>query len=153
MTVTTPKRHTQKTGDISEYAAITRLLECGFTVLQPVGQMHRYDLVIEDENGKFLRVQVKTGWLNEDKSVIEFATASSYNHTAKQKGWRHYRGQCDYFAVYCEELKKVYFISVDDVGITQAQLRLTPTKNNQDKHVRWAKDYELKKVPPQGLEP
>ena len=56
-----PKRHTQKTGDISEQAAITRLLECGYTVLQPIGQMHRYDLVIEDADGKFWRVQVKTG--------------------------------------------------------------------------------------------
>ena len=30
-----PKRHTQKTGDISEQAAITRLLQCGYVVLQP----------------------------------------------------------------------------------------------------------------------
>ena len=46
------RRHTQKTGDITEYAAITRLLECGYGVLTPVGQMHRYDLVIEDADGR-----------------------------------------------------------------------------------------------------
>jgi hypothetical protein len=138
-----PKRHTQKTGDISEATVVARLLQCGYVVLTPYGQNHRYDLVIEDAEGKFWRVQVKTGWLDTDNTIIKFATASSYNHTAKQKGWRHYQGQCDYFAVYVEQLDKVYFLPVNDVGVAQAQLRLTPTKNNQEKNVRWAQDYEL----------
>jgi PD-(D/E)XK nuclease superfamily protein len=138
-----PKRHTQKTGDISEQASITRLLQCGYVVLQPIGQMHRYDLVIEDAEGKFWRVQVKTGWVNEDRSIIKFATASSMNYTVKNKGWRSYRGQCEYFAVYVEDLNKVYLLSIDDVGTSLATLRLVPSKNNQEKNVRWAKDYEL----------
>jgi hypothetical protein len=80
-----PKRHTHKTGDISEQAAITRLLQCGYVVLQPVGQMHRYDLVIEDADGKFWKVQVKTGWVVEDEGIIMFASASSQNYTVKAK--------------------------------------------------------------------
>ena len=143
MTLSAPKRHTQKTVDISEQAAITRLLQCGYVVLQPIGQMHRYDLVIEDAEGKFWKIQCKTGWLNEDKSIIKFATASSMNYTVKNKGWRGYRGQCDYFCVYIEELNKVYLLPVDDVGTSLATLRLVPSKNNQEKFVRWAKDYEL----------
>ena len=143
MGVLGPRRHTQKTGDISEQAAITRLLQCGYIVLTPYGQMHRYDLVIEDADGKFWRVQVKTGWLNEDHSIIRFATASSMNYTVKNKGWRNYRGQCEYFAVYVEDLNKVYLLPVDDVGTSLATLRLVPSKNHQEKHVRWAKDYEL----------
>ncbi|SRR6266581_2555119 len=138
-----PRRHTQKTGDISESAVVTRLLQCGYGVLMPYGQLHRYDLVIEDADGKFWRVQVKTGWLNEDQSIIKFATASSMNYTVKHKGWRSYKGQCEYFAVYVEDLNKVYFIPIDDVGASQATLRLTASKNNQEKLVRWAKDYEL----------
>ena len=58
-----------------------------------------------------------------------------------RKRLRHYRGQCDYFAVYCEQLNKVYLIPVDQVGTTRAHLRLVPAKNNQEKNVRWAKDY------------
>ena len=138
-----PRRHTQKTGDISESAVVTRLLQCGYGVLMPYGQLHRYDLVIEDADGKFWRVQVKTGWLNEDQSIIKFATASSMNYTVKHKGWRSYKGQCEYFAVHVEDLNKVYFIPIDDVGASQATLRLTASKNNQEKLVRWAKDYEL----------
>jgi len=34
-------------------------------------------------------------------------------------------------------------ISVNEVGTTQAMLRLIPTVNGQEKNVRWAKDYEL----------
>ena len=138
-----PKRHTQKTGDISEQAAITRLLQRGYVVLQPIGQMHRYDLVIEDAEGKFWKIQCKTGWLNEDQSVIMFAAASSQNYTVKQKGWRNYKGQIDYFCVYVEVLNKLYFVPIEDASNSKCTLRLTPSKNNQEKNVRWARDYEL----------
>ncbi len=143
MAILGPKRHTQKTGDISEAAVVTRLLQCGYIVLTPYGQNHRYDLVIEDAEGTFWRVQVKTGWLNEDQTLIRFNTASSYNRTVQYKGWRNYRGQCDYFAIYVEVLHKVYFISVDVVGTTNATFRLKPSKNNQEKNGRWAQNYEL----------
>jgi hypothetical protein len=32
---------------------------------------------------------------------------------------------------------------ISEVGITIASLRLLPSKNNQDKYMLWAKDYEL----------
>ena len=99
--------------------------------------------MIEDADGKFWRVQVKTGWVDEEQALIKFNTASSYNRTVQYKGWRNYRGQCEYFAVYVEALNKVYFIPVDDVGTTNATLRLRPSKNKQEKNVRWAKNYEL----------
>src|SRR5260370_41897787 len=82
-----PKRHTDKTGDISEAAIITRLLQSGYVGLTPYGKNHRYDLVIEDADGKFWRIQCKTDWMEEYKTVIKFATAGSYNHTANQKQW------------------------------------------------------------------
>ncbi len=131
-----PKRHTDKTGDISEAAIITRLLQSGYIVLTPYGKNHRYDLLIEDADGCFWRVQCKTGWMDEEKSVITFATASSYNHTVKQKGWRNYKGQIEYFAIYVEQLGKVYLVPIETVGATKAMLRLTPPKNKQAKNIR-----------------
>ncbi len=138
-----PNNALKTTGDKSEAAIIARLVELDYEVLQPFGDNSRYDLVIEDADGQFWRVQCKTGWIDEEQGVIKFATASSYNHTMKNKGWKHYRGQIDYFAVYCPEIRKTYLISVDEVGVTQANLRLTPPKNGQEKNVRWAKDYEI----------
>ena len=142
MELLAPKRHTQKTGDISEQAVITRLLQCGYSVLVPIGQMHRYDLLIEDADGKFWRIQVKTGWVVEEEGVILFATASSQNYTVKAKGWRSYKGQIDYFCVYVEHLDRVYMVPVDGLGASKGTLRLSPARNNQTKGIRWAADYE-----------
>jgi hypothetical protein len=80
--------------------------------------------------------------IEEEGTVLKFNTAN-HNVTGQKRDWRHYRGQCDYFAVYNEELNKVYLIPVDEVGTVQANLRLAPTKNNQEKFVRWARDYEV----------
>src|SRR5260370_23904182 len=136
------KRDTNSIGDISEAAIITRFVQLGYVVLTPYGGNQRYDLVIEDADGQFWRVQCKTARINEDGTLIKFNTSNA-NVTGKNRQSRHYRGQCDYFAVYYEELDKVYLIPVDQVGISRANLRLAPSKNNQEKYVRWAKDYEL----------
>lgn len=135
-------RDTNSIGDICEAAIITRLLQLGYVVLTPYGRSQRYDLIIEDAERQLWRIQCKSAWIDENGTVLRFDTAN-HNVTGKKRDWRHYRGQCDYFAVYCEQLNKVYLISVDQVGATRANLRLAPTKNNQEKNVRWAKDYEL----------
>src|SRR5947199_7491045 len=129
-------------GQISESAIITRFLQHGYVVLMPYGGSQRYDLVIEDADGQFWRIQCKSAWIDEDGTVLKFDTAN-HNVTGKKRDWRHYRGQCDYFALYSAELNKVYLIPVDEVGTANAELRLLPTKNNQEKNVRWARDYEL----------
>jgi len=136
------KRDTKRIGDISESAIITRFLKLGYVVLTPSGGNQRYDLVIEDADGQFWRVQCKTGRIDEGRTAITFSTAIR-NVTGKNRQSRNYRGQCDYFAVYNERLNKVYLIPVDQVGTTGAVLRLAPRKNNQAKNILWAKDYEL----------
>jgi PD-(D/E)XK endonuclease len=136
------KRDTNRTGEISESAIITRFLQLGYVVLTPYGGNQRYDLVIEDSDGQFWRVQCKTARIDESRTVLKFNTSIS-NVTGKNRQPRNYRGQCDYFAVYNERLNKVYLIPVDQVGITGASLRLAPSKNNQYKNKLWAKNYEL----------
>ncbi len=136
------KRDTNAIGDISEATIIARFLQLGYIVLTPYGGNQRYDLIVEDGEGTFWRVQCKTARIRYNGNVVTFATAN-HNYALKNKRWRHYRGECDYFAVYCEKLNKVYLIKVDQVGISSAILRLLPPKNNSDKDVLWAKDYEL----------
>lgn len=136
------KRSTNRIGDISESAIATRFLQLGYEVLAPYGGNQRYDLVIEDEDGNLWRVQCKTARIEDNGTVVVFDTAN-HNYALKNKRWRHYREQCDYFAAYCEQLNKIYLIPVDQVGTTRVNLRLVPAKNNQEKNVRWAKDYEL----------
>jgi hypothetical protein len=141
-----PKQNHKAIGERSEAIITAKLLEAGYGVLKPFGDNLRYDLVIEDADGQLWRIQCKTGWIEGDDAYIEFATASTYYHTRAGRtgyGRKDYQGQIDYFAVYCPNTGKVYLVPIDHVGKTSAMLRLVPTKNNQEKNVRWAKDYEL----------
>ena len=139
-----PRQNPKAVGERSEAIIMAKLVELGYEVLKPFGDNLRYDLVIEDADGKFWRIQCKTGRSNGE--YIEFAPASLYYHTRAGKtvnGSKSYHGQIDYFAVYCRETRGVYLVPVSHTGTSQVSLRLVPTKNNQEKNVRWAKDYEI----------
>src|SRR5438132_5025347 len=111
-----------KKGQISEAAIAARLLQAGYVVLTPYGGTQRYDLVVEDADGKFWRIQCKSAWIDENGTVLKFDTAN-HNVTGTKRDWRPYRGQCEYFAVYCADLGRVHLVPVDQVGRTRAHLR------------------------------
>lgn len=133
-------------GAESEAVIAAALIQAGYTVLTPNGYMHRYDLVIEDAEGRFWKVQCKTAWFSRDKTTLKF---NGYSILYKgQKGRKEtkrmtYTNDVDYFAVYSPDLRKIYLIPITHVGNTENSLRLVPTKNNQESHVKWAADYEL----------
>lgn len=135
-------------GELSQAYIIARLLEVGYAVLAPYGDSSRYDLVIEDAEGQFWRVQCKTAWIEGgDNGYIKFATTSlrSCSTNGKIKYSRAgYVGQVEYFAIHSHELHKTYLIPAGHIGnATRMSLRLAPAKNNQEKGVRWAREYEL----------
>ena len=141
-----PKQNHKAVGEHSEAIIIAKLLEVGYHVFMPFGDNLRCDLIIEDAEGKFWKIQCKTGWTENNGAYIEFAVSSSYYHTRAgrtENGRKDYHGEVDYFGMYCPETTKVYLVPISQVGVTSAMLRLMPTKNNQEKNVRWAKDYEL----------
>jgi hypothetical protein len=139
----TPKQKVPKSsqGTESEMIIATELVRAGYTVLTPYGYMHRYDLVIEDADGRFWRIQCKTAWMatNTD-GALKFSGCS----TGGKGGWkkRQYQGDVDYFAVYSPDTDKVYLVPAQGIG-NECSLRLTPSKNKQEKNVKWAADYEL----------
>jgi hypothetical protein len=122
------------------------LQSVGYSVLLPFGENTRYDLVIDD--GEVLeRVQCKTGRLR--GGVVEFATTSTYGHHRNPATHRrNYKGQVDYFAVYCPDNGGVYLMPADDLpNESQAYLRIDPPRNNQFKRIRFARDYEIATLP------
>ena len=127
-------------GERSQAHITARLLEVGYTVLTPYGDSSRYDLVIEDDEGKFWRVQCKTAWIvGEDNGYITFATTSlrSLSINGKvQYSRARYTGQIEYFAVYSHEQRKTYLIPANQATGNTMRLRLTPSKNNQEKGVK-----------------
>ena len=129
--------NTKDVGNISEAALLTALVQAGYIVSVPWGDNARYDLVI-DNDGYLKRVQVKTGRIRE--GCIQFRVSSVNIRTRITEG---YHGQIELFGVFVPELNKCYLVPIEKAGQSAMYLRLTPTKNNQDKGINWARDYEL----------
>lgn len=132
--------HSIAKGDISTAIITARLLQKGYTVLRPVTELSRYDLVIDRGRG-FERVQCKTGRLR--SGAIRFNTSSSLAHHGRDNTRRPYSGEIELFGVYCMDLDTAFLVPVDEVGTTEGSLRVAPTKNNQSANVRAADDYRL----------
>jgi hypothetical protein len=136
--------HPKDIGDRSTLAIILALKEAGYQVLLPFGENTRYDLAIE-ANGSLQRVQCKTGRLS--RGAVLFRTSSSYyHHPTPSPPAKHYRGQVDFFGVYCRETSGVYLIPIADLPDWQAGLRIDPPRNNQRRRIRFAADYEIGRV-------
>lgn len=131
-------KNTKKIGDTAVAGVLAKLLKKGYAILLPFGDSQRYDLVL-DKEGQFFSVQCKSGRVR--NGSIRFNSSS----TEWYKGYRrkNYKGQIDYFGVYCPEIDKTYLVPVDVVGETQGILRIAPPKNNQAKCVRWGSEYEI----------
>ncbi len=86
MGILEPERFNHKEmGERSEAVVIGRLVYAGYTVLKPYGENQRYDLVIEDADRRFWRVQCKTAWLSKDQKTIHFNTCSNHYAYTWQK--------------------------------------------------------------------
>src|SRR5437899_12910009 len=96
-------------GERSQAHIIAQLLEVGYTVLTPYGDSSRYDLVIEDANGQFWRVQCKTAWIEGgDKGFITFPTTSLRARSTNEKVTHSRAGyavQVDYSGLYSREFR------------------------------------------------
>jgi hypothetical protein len=127
-------RSTSRLGNIAQGAVISALLQVGKNVLLPLNDDQRYDLVIE-AGDQFLKIQCKYGRVI--GGAVFFRT-SSFNIST---GSRDYRGDADYFGVYCRELGTCYLVPVEDTPLRACHLRVSPSRNNQSRGIRWAQDY------------
>jgi hypothetical protein len=136
--------NTSEIGAISQAQVLAALVRIGKTVLQPFSAHKRYDLMIEEEDGRVFRVQCKTGRII--KGAMQFPTSSLHapSRTGLDKSIKKsYRGQIDYFGVYCPANGRVYLIPIADLGDNGAFLRIDPPRNHQRRFIRWASDYEI----------
>jgi PD-(D/E)XK endonuclease len=131
--------HPVDVGQRTEGAILSALIRHGYSVLVPFGVNQRYDLVL-DCDGRLLRAQCKTGRLRD--GVVQFSSQSIQSNTRRTR-IRSYAGEVDLFIVHCVENERVYVIPAEDVPNSCMYLRIDPSRNQQCKRVRWAKDYEL----------
>jgi hypothetical protein len=128
-------------GERAEAAVVAALVHVGKSVYVPFGASGRCDLIFEDASGIY-RVQVKAGTVRND--VVFFRTCSNTNNEPKD-----YRGQVEFFGVYCHDTSSAYLVPVDHVPSRVGHLRLRPPLNNQRHGIRWAEEYRLPWAPAQ----
>jgi hypothetical protein len=129
---------TGEKGNLTEARILAAFVAAGYLVSVPFGSGHKYDFVVDD-SARLLRVQCKTGRVKNGVLVFN-AYSQSGNGSVKMS----YRGLADLFAVLNPRDDKVYLIPVDEVGVTDVTLRLSPTLNKQAQRVRWAEVYLLR---------
>ena len=133
-----PKRNTKAIGDQSELEVAVALARAGYIVSKPLGDSHRYDLIIDD-GVTLSRVQVKTGKLA--SGAIRVSCCSSHRHRGGTA--RSYRGEIDYIGVFCPQTGEAYLVPESEIVESYMHLRVAPTVNRQDRHIRWASRYKL----------
>ncbi len=116
------------------------LIRQGKRLLRPLSSATRYDLLIDEEDGAFTRVQCKTGVLRH--GCVVFRLYSVSGHDTPSKG---YVGQVDAYGVFCPANGITYLIPVAALGRcgTTASLRVAPPRNGQRNGVRHAQAFEI----------
>jgi PD-(D/E)XK endonuclease len=103
--------------------------------------VERYDLIF-DLRPQLVRVQCK--WAARHGSVI---SVPCYRNRRNRDGLlrQYYSPQdIDAYAAYCPDVDRCYFLPIDEFANRIAvQLRLGPTRNNQNLGINWAKNYEF----------
>jgi hypothetical protein len=130
-------------GNVAELAIATEAASLGLSVLKPLTEHERYDLVL-GVAGRLLRVQCK--WASRNGDVICVRPRSSYHSPTQGYVRSSYdRSQIDLLAVYCGDVERCYLLPVDMVaGQGVVHLRLARAKNNQRAALNWATDYEFR---------
>ena len=126
-------------GETSEGIILAALLRQGENVLIPFGYNHRYDLVV-DRDGRFIRVQCKSGRLVSGGAVVAF-NACSTNQRGERRAYTE--KEIDMFAVYCPAIDRIFYVPLDSKMKTTVWMRLDePKKTGGRSGIRWAKDLE-----------
>ena len=135
--------NSKQKGQLSEARVLYEFQKHGVPVCLPWGDNERYDMIAEFD-GKFNRIQVKTSNEEQNGAIICYCR-SSKNHTTN-KQLTKYIGDVDYFVFYNSTYDILAIVPIEEVGeASSIRLRLTPTKNNQQKGVRFFSDFSFEK--------
>src|SRR5690349_20875036 len=127
---------TYERGNRSEGIILSAYINAGLIVSVPFGTGASYDLIV-DAGPRLLKIQVKTAWL--DGGCLRYH--SQRRRSGGYEARRLYRdGEADYFAIYCPQTGGLYAVPIE-MHRTEGRLRSTPTRNKQQKLVRYAADY------------
>src|SRR5207244_2576865 len=132
--------NTTALGDLTELEVATALARVGKRLLKPLSASTRYDLLVDNEDGTFTRVQCKTGILREGRVTFRLYSISGHNTEPV-----HYRGQVEAFGVFCPQTGNSYLVpvaAIESCG-TIAALRVEAARNGQQRGIRSADEFVI----------
>lgn len=133
------KENPKTVGERSEAVILAKLILRGEVVLLPFGDNQRYDMVL-DRGGVFVRIQCKTGRIRNGTLIFPCRSVAG----GLKKNRRDYRGQIEFFAVYCPDNENVYLVPVSEMPTSNGHLRVAPLGIQTPKTtIKWANDYLL----------
>lgn len=129
-------------GNAAELAIAAEASRLGLSVLKPLTEHERYDLVL-GIGGRLFRVQCK--WVLLRDRVVKIRLGSCYHSPTRGYVRTTYGSdEIDAVAAYCSDLGKCYLLSAADcAGRNGLHLRTGPARNNQRASVHWAAAYEF----------
>lgn len=128
---------TRLRGDVAAAAVLHALTVAGLLVSTPFGGFGPYDLVVDMPDGRLVRVQVKSGRVRGGGVVFNSCS------TDHGRGRTDYVGRADVFAVHAPTADGVYVLDVTAATTRATTLRLEPTRNAQERRIRFAADHTL----------
>lgn len=126
---------------MAEAAIASMVIQLGLTVLRPMSEGRRYDLAIDLEP-ELLRVQCKLA--RRASGVLSVRLKTNRLTPAGYVSTSYSAAEVDAIAAYSPELHRGFLIPIEEAaGRCALHLRLDPTRNNQARGIKWARDYEL----------
>ena len=129
-------------GRITELKCELWFLEHGFLVSIP-DIPYQYDFLV-DVKGKILKIQVKTGMVDTEKTGITIKLCSTTHNSNGYTRRNYSENDVDYFMTYYNG--ECYLIPFSECGVKEKKLRFIPPKNGQVKGISFAKDYLAEKI-------
>jgi hypothetical protein len=138
-------------GSIAEVAIVLAAIKLGVSVAKPLTDGDRYDLIFDLDPG-LVRVQCKWATLAGDVVIVRCYSCRRTRDGLTKKGYS--ANEIDALAAYCAELDRCFYFPVTRLnGRTTLQLRLHPSRNNQQSGINWADDFAFEHLQLTGLGP
>jgi hypothetical protein len=131
---------TNQKGALAEAKVVATAVELGFGVALPFAD-ERYDLIL-DLGARLLRVQCK--WAVQRGAVIVVTCRTNRRGPGGFIRTVYRDDEIDAIAAYCAATDNCYLLpGTLSIGRTAVQLRLAPPRNNQQRKINWAHQFEL----------
>ena len=133
--------HTKVKADLGGAKCIADLAGKGYVPCIPLSEHQPYDLVAISDDGTAVKLQVKYAALKHGAVEVKFRTSWADKHGSHTKHYK--KNDFDFYAIYCPDKDTVLYIS--NKSVSPKIIRFEETRNNQERYVKWAKDYQVMK--------